>query len=155
MTTELLAEDRPVTAFALVRGTASTLTGAETLEVQPSALTESRSGSHVSWEIIDTSPPQDSRIGQAVYRFAKAVWRLPGVVAMTHAKDGNVNLIWTFIAHRDKSLRKQVYACERELMSKYPDLLFDFNVLSLDQGEHGSLVPDDLQGRLVMYRPAR
>jgi hypothetical protein len=153
MTTDLFAEDRSIPMpFALVRAAALTGTSVEELGVAIREATASQSAAEKPWEIIDSAPPRDSRLDEATYRFSKNIWGLPSVIAVTHAKDGNVNLIWTFIKRRDKAVRKDIYAQERELMAEHPDLLFDFNVVALDQGIHGTLVPDDLQGRVVMYR---
>ncbi|MBI2525247.1 MAG: hypothetical protein HYV93_04625 [Candidatus Rokubacteria bacterium] len=95
--------------------------------------------------------PNDAE--SALVDFARSVLGVPDVVAVTHAKEPHSNLVWTFIRHRDKVVRKAIYARERALMAQYPDMTFDFNVVALDQSGAGALVPDDLQGRVVMYRP--
>jgi len=40
-------------------------------------------------------------------------------------------------------------------MHEFPELTFDFNVVSLDSAEVSGLLPDDLYGRIVFYREPR
>jgi hypothetical protein len=87
----------------------------------------------------------------AVYEFAKSVWALDGVVAVTHAVDKPVNLVWTFIKHRDKALRRFIYAQERALMDEYPELVFNFHVAALDQGASDSFMRNT-ESRVVLCR---
>lgn len=87
----------------------------------------------------------------AVYEFSKRIWNLPDVVAVTHALDRGINLIWTFVTKRDKGLRRRIYAQERWLMGEYPDLVFNFHVGALDQGASESTLRDQ-KSRTVMCR---
>lgn len=146
-TAGILVEDRPISVLALMRAPVVTSTGEET-----EGPVLSQSSVERLWRIIDAAPSR-SRVDQAVYHFAKNVWTVPSVVAVTHARDRNVNLVWTFITYRDKAVRARIYARERELMERYPDVVFDFYVVALDQGAYGVLVPEDIQGRVVLYRP--
>jgi len=150
MTTTLYAEDHPIAAVALIVGTVLTFTssGDEAITLSGSDLADSS-------QIIDPLPPPGSRVDAAVYEFAKSVSNLPEVMAMTHARDGAVNLLWTFIRHRDRATRSRVYAQERQLMDRYPDLTFNFNVASLDQGAALSLMQTDLKNKIVMCRLAQ
>lgn len=152
MTTDALAEDLTVEAFALVRGPANTSTSVdnETAEGVEAAVELMSEGDAVSWDLLD-APPRFSRIGMAAYDFAKAVWAIPGVIAVTHATDRGVNLIWSFIEKRNKVTRKQIYDRERALMTVYPDLTFNFNVGALDQGASASCL-SELESKIVMYR---
>ncbi len=106
------------------------------------------------WEVIARTTTSVQRdVDSALISFARSLVGIPDVVAVTHAKERHANLVWTFIRRRDKGVRKAIYAMERALMADFPDLTFDFNVVALDQGTRGALVPDDLQGRMILYRP--
>jgi hypothetical protein len=50
---------------------------------------------------------------------------------------------------------RRVYAEERCLMDRYPDLIFNFNVAPLDQGAALSLVHTDMKNKAVMGRLAK
>lgn len=43
-----------------------------------------------------------------------------------------------------------IYEKELLLMDKYPDLLFDFNVVQLNSNTE-TFIPQDLQGNLIYY----
>lgn len=151
MTTGVVAEDRHVSLAALVRGYSQTFTSTEeTTDTKAGDASPTVSGAAL-WEVIDPAPQSDSEA--AIYHFAKSVWHLPSVVAVTHSEDRNVHLLWTFIRKRDKALRKEIYARERALMDRFPVLVFNFNVAALDQGAVLTLLRDDRKGRIVMCRP--
>jgi len=86
--------------------------------------------------------------------FARAVAAIPGVVAVSHAIEGTVKRVWTFIVRRDKAVRRRVYLAELGLMDAFPDLQFDFNVISLEEAPSRGLVSGGLYGRIVFYRGA-
>jgi len=147
-----MSEDRQVTVMGLLHAKRLTATSSEPEPVELEG--HGYAGPADLWDVIDQAtnphqPPSDA----ALLEFGKSVRSIPGVLAVSHAKDHDRNLVWTFITARDKALRKQIYQCERALMARYPNLPFDFNVVALEQRAAGSLVPDDLQGRVVMYRP--
>jgi hypothetical protein len=146
VTTTTSAKDHVITLSALIRGRSSTFTATD-----ESGLNDRTISGADLWEVVEPLPR--SRVEEAVYRFAKSVWKIPNVVAVSHSQDGDVNLLWTFIRQRDRNLRKSIYACERALMEMYPELVFNFNVGALDQGATLYLIRDDLNGRIVMCRP--
>lgn len=153
MTTDVLAEDRVVVGAGLVfaRRFTATSSGEESAVWTMPDATQLRRATTDFWAVVArprvADPPE-----LALSDFATSILPLSAVVAVTYAEDHGVHLVWSFIRTRDKSLRKAIYARERALMTKYPDLVFDFNVVALDQADAGALVPDDLQGRVVMYR---
>lgn len=157
MSTDTVCEDRSVASIGFVftgRATATSSGEEDALGALPT--TYRPLGASDFWAVVADAPTPYTRpndVESALAGFAKSILRIPDVMAVTHAKDRHANLVWTFIRHRDKTIRREIYARERALMAQYPDLVFDFNVVALDQSAVGALVPDDLQGRVVMYRP--
>ena len=155
MTTDVLAEDRAVVGagFVFARRLTATSTGEESTVWSTPDATQLRRATADFWAVVArplvADPPE-----LALSDFAASILPLSAVVAVTHAEDHGVHLVWSFIRTRDKALRKEIYSRERALMAKYPDLIFDFTVVALDHADTGTLVPDDLQGRVVMYRNA-
>ncbi len=94
-------------------------------------------------EIIQT--PEHS-----LYDFSVGVSKIEEVKAVTYQTEHNIIRVWTFIEKRDKNIRKSVYEKELELMEKYNNLIFDFNVVVLNYGE--PLIPQDLQGSITYYK---
>lgn len=98
--------------------------------------------------------PQNLRPETAIYEFAEKVSNLGFVRAVSwNSEDESVH-VWTFIDRRDKDLRRQIYTIEFELMTKFDDLKFDFNVVSLSTLGEGPFAPSDSRGQLVFYRRA-
>jgi len=122
--------------------------------LRPRAPVSSEADPDPAWEIIDHAPPRYSRPGMASYEFAKQLWTVPEVLAVTHAVDRGVNLIWTVIARRDKATRLKIYEQELQLMREYPDLTFNFHVAALGHGASESVMRD-METRLVMCRQPR
>ena len=108
-------------------------------------------GGGLAWSVLRERAP-GSGVEIALSRFAARVAPILDVVAVSHAAEGGVQRLWTFIPRRDKALRRCVYLEEIRLMEEFPDILFDFNVVALEDLPHGALVPDDLQGRIVLFR---
>lgn len=146
MTTATLAEDRAVTSVAMLRGRPATFTSTEDAP-EPIGVRSSGVG---LWEVIDHGGP--GRAVAAAYAFAQTVAAIKDVVAVMHAIDDEVHLIWTFICRRDKEVRRRVYACELWLMEQYPGLLCDFNVIARDQVPDEPLLAVDPRGEIVFYR---
>ena len=153
MTTDVLSEDRAVIAggFIFARRLTATSSSDQPPVWQPPVTTELRRATADFCAVV-ALPKLKDIAEQAVANFAASVLSLAEVVAVTHAEDHGVHLVWSFIRTRDKAVRKEIYARERALLAKYRSLVFDFNVVALDQSDGGALVPDDLQGRVVMYR---
>jgi hypothetical protein len=99
--------------------------------------------------------PVTKREDLALKDFAERLAAIPEVVAMSHATEGTIQRVWTFVVRRDKALRRRVYLDELGLMEAFPDLQFDFNVVTLEDAPARGLVPDDLQGHIVCYRGNR
>ncbi len=157
MSTDTICEYRAIDSigFVFARRVTATSSGEEDI-LQALPTTYRPIGASDFWGVVahpasKHAQPNDAE--SALVDFARSVLGVPEVVAVTHAKEPHSNLVWTFIGHRDKVVRKGIYARERALMAQYPDTTFDFNVVALDQSGVGALVPDDLQGRVVMYRP--
>jgi hypothetical protein len=150
---ESIAEHRAVNAVRFYRARGATVTGSAKRRFRRTAFTVQLP---VACTIVVTHHRATSTLrdntDEALLDFSAALRDIPEVVAITHSRDHSVNLVWTFIRRRDLNVRRRVYAYERSLMERYPSLSFDFNVVSLDQSIDGALVPDDLQGRLIMYR---
>lgn len=151
--TDVVADNHEVTMPAIAEVRQATYTGLTALGPEPGATVAEVSTAWVYHmiESLEASTINQTRAEQAALEFARGAQSIPSVVAVSHAKDGNVCLVWTFVRDRNKESRRQVYAYERRLMERYPELLFDFNVVALDRAA-GVLAPDDLQGRLVFYR---
>lgn len=152
MTTDVLSEDRAVigSGFVFARRLTATSSGESVVWAMPLA-TQLRRATRDFWTVV-ARPRVADPLQSALTDFAASILPLSAVVAVTHAEDHGVHLVWSFIRTRDKALRNAIYTRERELMAKYRDLVFDFNVVALDQADASALVPDDLQGRVVMYR---
>jgi hypothetical protein len=151
--TDTISEDRIITGvgFVFARRPTATSSGEESAVWTIPVMTQLRRATADFLAVVvrpRVAEPTELALGD----FAASILPLTAVVAVTHAEDHGVHLVWSFIRTRDKSLRKEIYARERALMAKYRDLVFDFNVVALDQADAGALVPDDLQGRVVMYR---
>jgi len=67
----------------------------------------------------------------------------PKVWAVYATEDRSVITIWTYVDSHDRRDRSPVYAAEWHLLSRYPKVAFDFNVLltpaGSEQFEAGSL----------------
>ena len=146
MTTDTQAEDRTVEEFAVVQGQPSTGTRAVDDADQPNTV-----GDADTWWYLDAAPPRYSIPGMAVYEFAKQLWMIPEVLAVTHSVDRGINLVWAFLTHRDKATRRRIYEHERGLMAAYPGLVFNFHVAALDQGATRSFMRD-VDSRAVLLR---
>jgi hypothetical protein len=146
MTTDLSSPHSVVTNVALIQTRGMSSTGDK-------PVLESRSDSHgLNYDVVDTRPRPSDRVGAAVYSLAQRLRAIPQVRAVAYATEGNVHLVWTFIPQRSKQVREGIYGQERQLMAAFPELTFDFNVLSVDQMAERPLLPDDIQGQLVYYR---
>jgi hypothetical protein len=137
----------PPPCAVLIQGVAMTSTTSGAVIGEESL----REGSPM-FDVVDSRPRASDRAGLAVYTFAKRLRSREAVKAVAYATEGKVHLLWTFIMRRQKDIRAQVYEEERRLMDEFPDLTFDFNVLSLDRFSSGPLLPDDMQGQFVYYR---
>ena len=146
MSTDLLAPGSIVSKVAFVEGLVTTSTS---WELPREGMSHARV---VTFGVVDSRPRAGDRVGAAVYRFARRLQALLPVKAVTFATEGDVHLVWTFILERRKELRARIYDEERRLMADFPDLTFDFNVLTLDGLSNRPLLPDDIQGQIVYYR---
>lgn len=104
------------------------------------------------WNVTEPAVSEVRGIEAAAYLFAKRVGGIAEVRAVTYSTDREICLVWTFIAQRNKAIRREVYRQELQLMHEFPTITFDFNVVAVDQIEERPLLPDDLQGRIVFYR---
>jgi len=157
VTTDTVAEDSDVATigFVFARRATSTSYGEEGV-AGGLPTTHRPSGSSDFWGVFTHTTAARKRpidVESALVAFAESTLGVPDVIAVTYAKERHSNLVWTFIRQRDRAVRREIYLRERALMTQYPELIFDFNVVALDQSAVGTLVPDDLQGRVVMYRP--
>jgi hypothetical protein len=153
VTTDILSEDRAVIVAGFVFARRLTATSSsEEPGVGAMPLTTQLHRATTDFCAVVGRPRVADAADLALNDFAARFLPLSAVVAVTHAEDHGVHLVWTFIRTRDKVVRKEIYAQERALMTKYRDVVFDFNVVALDQSDTGALIPDDLQGRMVMYR---
>jgi hypothetical protein len=156
VTTDTLCEAQAVATIGFVFAQPMTATSGELLVLEEVPHTAGPLGASDFWGVASSpaAAPRRSRdVESALAEFSAGVVPVPDVVALTYAKERHAHLVWTFIRRRDKAVRSEIYALERWLMDRYPGLTFDFNVVALEQHPGGTLVPDDLQGRVVMYRP--
>jgi hypothetical protein len=93
-----------------------------------------------------------SPVENAVYAFARKVAGLDFVKAVSWSREDESVHVWTYINQRDREMRRMVYASEFEVMAEFPDVNFDFNVLSLDVLGVGEFQPSAGRGQLVLYR---
>jgi hypothetical protein len=61
--------------------------------------------------------------------FARLLKDNPKVWAMHATQGGPGIVVWTYVDSRNRSDRSPVYAAEWELLSNYPEVAFDFNVV--------------------------
>lgn len=87
----------------------------------------------------------------AVYHFSRSVIAISEVKAVTFQVEDNIIRVWTFIARRDKMVRKAIYEKELCLMDSYPNMIFDFNVVSI-RSLSEPFIPQNLHGFLSFYR---
>jgi len=87
----------------------------------------------------------------ALYTFSMAVSDIPEVTAVTYQIEQETIRVWTFIPKRDKAIRRSIYEEEFALMDNYPNMIFDFNVVSLEDFA-SSFIYQDSHGYLVFYR---
>jgi hypothetical protein len=167
LSTDVLALDKRIEKIAILRALGTTCTvseeryyavalGADRVPLPSYAFPESKPhpatmGERL-WNVIDPAPSQAKGVEAAAYLFAKRVARISEVRAVTYATERETYVIWTFIARRNKAVRREAYEQELGLMHEFSAIAFDFNVVALDQIEERPLLPDDLQGRIVFYR---
>lgn len=113
---------------------------------------ETRTEADGAWAVIKPHKSGVQGIELALLRFAEGVSAISEVVAVSHAVEGDINRVWTFTRQRDKRVRRQVYLEELNALQEFPRFRFDFNVVSLDDTPALGMLPDDLQGRIVLYR---
>jgi hypothetical protein len=87
----------------------------------------------------------------AVYDFCVSISTIHEVKAVTYQTENSNVLVWSFISKRDKQVRRLIYEKEMKLMGNYPDMVFDFNVVTISRYSE-TFIPQDLQGYLVYYR---
>jgi hypothetical protein len=154
MSTDSLCEVQDVATIGFVFTQPMTSTLGDVLMLDEVPQTAGLDGAANFWSVVSTTQPaRYDGVEAALREFSARIMSVPDVVAVTYTKERHAHLVWTFIWRRDKAVRSRIYVVERWLMDSYPRLTFDFNVVSLNQQHAGSLVPDDLQGRVVMYRP--
>ena len=155
MSTDTVCETQAVESIGFVFTQPLTATSGDVISLDAASHTGDLVGAMSFWGVLSspTSRQRTHDVESALSEFSAKVVQVSDVVALTYAKERHVHLVWTFIRRRDRAVRREIYALERWLMDRYPALTFDFNVLALGQTETGTLVPDDLQGRVVMYRP--
>jgi len=146
VSTDFLTPGSLVSKVAFVEGLITTSTS---WELPPEGASHAPA---VTFGVVDSRPRAGDRVGAAIYRFARRLQGVLPVKAVTYATEGDVHLVWTFISERRKELRARIYSEERGLMAEFPDLTFDFNVLTLDRLSDPPLLPDDIQGQIVYYR---
>jgi hypothetical protein len=153
MNTDTMCEAQAVATIGYVFMQSVTATSGEVLMLDDH--TSGLFGAADFWGVVSAPPRSRSSddVESALADFSAGVVSVPDVVALTYARERHAHLVWTFIRRRDKPVRSKIYALERWLMDRYHGITFDFNVVALDQDQTSSLVPDDLQGRVVMYRP--
>jgi hypothetical protein len=149
LTTDALALDKEVVAGFIFDAPSLTSTGDEP---GPGPALRSSLSQGPSRVFIDSAPESSHRVAGAVYLFSKRLSTMSELRAVAHSTERGVHLVWSFIDRRDKRSRARIYEEERRLMVEFPDLTFDFNVVSLDQFSGGPFVPDDVQGQIVFYR---
>ena len=70
----------------------------------------------------------------------KRLTEIPNVKAIRMGRSGDVYHVWTMIRNWTAADRKQVYAAQKELLSKLNGFDLDFYVVKLDATTH----PDEL-----------
>ena len=84
------------------------------------------SASSVYYEVYSFPEPKFTP-EYALYSFATNVLDIFEIKAITYQLESNIIRVWTFIAKRDKTVRRRIYLKELALMDSYPDMIFDFN----------------------------
>lgn len=87
----------------------------------------------------------------AVCCFSHNIINISEVKAVTFQIENDVIRVWTFISKRDKAVRKAIYMKELDLMDDYPNMVFDFNVVSIRSFSE-PFIPQNLHGSLSFYR---
>lgn len=106
----------------------------------------------VEIEAVHQPPLGESLTNKALYEFSKKILIEKEVGAVTYETEKGIIRIWTFIGKRDKKVRRSIYTQELNLMENFPNLIFDFNVVSLERSKTKPFIPVDLQGHLIFYR---
>jgi hypothetical protein len=110
------------------------------------------SAAKVEIEAVHQPPLDESLTNKALYEFSKKILTEKEVMAVTYETEKGIIRIWTFIEKRDKKVRRSIYTQELNLMETFPNLIFDFNVVSLERSKTKPFIPIDLQGHLIFYR---
>lgn len=105
-----------------------------------------------TWAVVEPSASAARGVDLALLRLSRAISPIPEAIAVTHAIEGDINRVWTFVKSRDKSVRRRIYLEELRILDSFPEYSFDFNVAAVQDVPGCALLPDDLQGRIVFYR---
>jgi len=111
---------------------------------------ECRALGSISLMSVNTYPTSTSLPQCALYDFSIWISPIHPVRAITYQIEKTIIRVWTFISQRRRAVRQMIYEKELLLMDKYPDLLFDFNVVQLNSNTE-TFIPQDLQGNLIYY----
>jgi hypothetical protein len=81
----------------------------------------------VTGESLGQGQPQPMKV--IIDEFVRLVEDDPKVWAVYATQDHSGITVWTYLDSEDRRDRSPVYAAEWQLMSRYPEVAFDFNVL--------------------------
>ena len=70
-------------------------------------------------------PPMDAVLDEFVERIREN----PKVWAVYASQEGSLIQVWTYVDSKDRRDRSPVHEAEWHLLERYPEIMFDFNVL--------------------------
>src|SRR5438309_11122195 len=97
--------------------------------VQPSKVLTEGAGPSVAGEPAGHPPMAD-----VLDEFVALVKHNAKVRAVRASQEGSVVQVWTYVDSTDRKDRSPVYEAEWQILERYPDVTFDFNVLLLPAG---------------------
>lgn len=110
-----------------------------------------REASAMRYEVSWALPDRERTPKHAVYDFSVEVSKIREVKAISYQVENGIIRVWTFIPRRERSIQRLIYNKEMQLMLKYPELIFDFNVICFKSLSE-RFIPDDMYGGLSFFR---
>ena len=103
-------------------------------------------------DLMLQSAQPNSRRAEGLAVFIANCARLPEVKAVTVSFDNDVIQLRTFLTSRSRKIRDRVYVLELDLMERFPDLVFDFNLATRTHPRTSDYPSSlDLEGQICCY----
>lgn len=77
--------------------------------------------------------------------FAENFFAIQEVEAVYFRDEDNTIKVWTLINELDRSIRNRIYEIEFSLMKRFPEIGFDFHVVSRNNRDMGEITPAEMK----------